>query len=201
LGVVQILLDRRLSLDLRGAVALVAQAQPVEVTLDHQEAVVNFIAGRLEVLLLEQGEQNDVVKAVLAEQAHNPARVVAAIRQLTKWVRRQDWSPILDAYARCVRITRDLEDVYEIKPDLFHLSAEKALYGAYLTISNSLKADYNIGDFLAAFEMAVPAITHFFEDVMVMDENPAIRENRLALLQALTGLANGRADLSYLVGF
>src|SRR5690606_18970559 len=49
LGLVQILADRNLSLNLRGAVALVAEAQPVEVALERQEEVIDFIVGRLRV--------------------------------------------------------------------------------------------------------------------------------------------------------
>jgi len=54
---------------------------------------------------------------------------------------------------------------------------------------------------LAAFETMIPAVTRFFDEVLVMDEDAALRENRLALLQAIAGLAAGRADFSQLQGF
>lgn len=101
LGVIQILLDRRLTYNLRGAVALVADQQPTPVTDEQQNAVIQFIAGRFEGLLLEQGHANDVVKAVLAEQAHNPARALAAIRRMSQAITGAEWEAILDNSARC----------------------------------------------------------------------------------------------------
>jgi len=46
-----------------------------------------------------------------------------------------------------------------------------------------------------------PAITRLFDAVLIMDDDPAVRENRLALLQRVAGLARGVADLSVLEGF
>ena len=152
-------------------------------------------------MLLDSGEQHDVVEAVLAEQSHDPAQAVIAIGQLTQWVRRENWAEVLDSFARCVRIIRGLDESYMLKPDLLAESAEKQLLAAYQAMQNELPQGYGIGDLLGAFEKQVPAVTAFFDEVMVMAEDEAIRENRLALLQTLTGLARGRADLSHLSGF
>lgn len=200
LGLVQILLAQGVSLNLREAIALVAAQQPAEVTPEAQNAVLEFIVGRLRVLLLENGEKHDVVEAILAEQGHNPARAAEGIRELSAWTDRADWSNTLDAFARCVRIIRSIPNQYDIQPEHFATPAEEGLYAAYQTLQ-SLPADANIGAFLALFAEAVPAVTAFFEGVMVMDENPALRENRLALLQGITTLTEGRADMSELVGF
>jgi glycyl-tRNA synthetase beta subunit len=47
----------------------------------------------------------------------------------------------------------------------------------------------------------IPAITAFFDKVLVMAEDQAVRENRLGLLQSIAALSNGIADLSKLEGF
>jgi len=47
----------------------------------------------------------------------------------------------------------------------------------------------------------VPAVSRFFEDVLVMADDPAVRTNRLALLQRIVALADGVADLSKMEGF
>ena len=54
---------------------------------------------------------------------------------------------------------------------------------------------------MAALRQMQPAISRFFEDVLVMDEDRAVRENRLALLQHIANLPAGIADLSALEGF
>ena len=55
--------------------------------------------------------------------------------------------------------------------------------------------------FIAGLRRLEPAITRFFEAVLVMDEDLTVRANRLALLQHIADLARGIADLSELEGF
>ena len=88
---------------------------PVEATPEIQQAVLEFIHERLRNALLEQGARYDIVDAVLAAQGHNPARAAQAVKALEAWVSRPDWSSILPAYARCVRITRDLKERYTVE--------------------------------------------------------------------------------------
>jgi glycyl-tRNA synthetase beta subunit len=58
-----------------------------------------------------------------------------------------------------------------------------------------------VDDFLNAVQPMIPAITRFFDDVLVMAEDASLKENRLGLLQRLAALASGVADLSKLEGF
>ena len=59
----------------------------------------------------------------------------------------------------------------------------------------------SVDGFLNAFFPMIPVINKFFESVMVMADDEAIRENRLALLQRVAQLADGIVDLSKLEGF
>ena len=113
---------------------------------------------------------------------------------------RPDWSTILDSYARCVRITRD-KPAYELHSEALTPAESVALYEAAREAHAKLSERDNVNGFLLAFEPLVPVITAFFNKVLVMDDNPATRENRLALLQYVAALAKGRADLSKLSGF
>ncbi|MBN1563039.1 MAG: glycine--tRNA ligase subunit beta [Anaerolineae bacterium] len=201
LGVVQIVLDRGLDLDLYEAVARVAALQPIRVSQAVQREVVAFIIGRLDVLLHEEGWAHDVIAAVLAEQGHNPARALQGIAELADWVARDDWHTILDNYARCVRITRTEAATYPVDTGLFEDEIETELFAAYETATNALADEVNVDAFLSAFAPVVPVIQRYFEQVMVHAEDQAVRENRLGLLQALAALAHGRADLSELAGF
>jgi glycyl-tRNA synthetase beta subunit len=58
-----------------------------------------------------------------------------------------------------------------------------------------------VDDCLGALLPLIPAISKFFEDVLVMAEDPAARENRLGLLQRIGSLAKGIVDFSKLEGF
>jgi glycyl-tRNA synthetase len=201
LGMVQLLTHHKLDVSIRDLLNIAAAAQPIDVTADQRQAVMDFVRGRLEVWLLEQDWPHDVVQAVLAEQAHNPTRTLAGIAELREWVSRDDWENILDGFARCVRITRDLETQQSVDESLLSEEAEKLLFSAYEEAAAKLDADSNVDAFLSAFAPMLPAVTHFFDDVLVMAEDDAVKRNRLALLQRISFMATGRADLSHLSGF
>jgi len=197
IGTVQPLIEHDMDFDLRAAVAKAAKLQPIEVTQGVQEQVLEFIAGRLSVLLKESCRY-DVVDAVLAAQSINPAGAVRAVKELQAWVERDDWNEILPAYSRCVRITRDQDKVFEIHPDLFVEEAEKKLYQAVDAVPASFE---DVHTFLNAVVALIPAINEFFDSVLVMAEEESIRENRLGLVQRIASMADGIADLARLEGF
>ena len=86
-----------------------------------------------------------------------------------------------------------------MRPDAFTLPAEQTLWVAYQEAAAS--QDGTVAQLVAALRNLVPAITTFFIDVLVMDEDMAVRNNRLALLQHIASLPKGIVDLSYLEGF
>jgi glycyl-tRNA synthetase len=201
LGIVQILVDNAIMIDLRDAINLVSQGQPVDVTGDVKTQIVEFVKGRLDSWLDDEYDfTRDVINAVLTVQAHNPARAVVGIGELAQWVARDDWESILDNFARCVRITRD-EAPQSIQADAFVEPQEQALYAALQTAQSNLSDADNVAGFLSAFEPMVPVIAEFFDNVMVHADDPSVRNNRIALLQAISRMADGRADLSHLDNF
>jgi glycyl-tRNA synthetase len=163
--------------------------------------VLYFIIERLRVILLDEGFRHDVVDAVLAVQGGNPYLASKAIKELSRWVARSDWDKILPAYSRCVRITRDLTSRYEVKQDSLIESAEAELFTVLNAAEGSARAAGSVDGFLEAFMPLIPPINRFFDTVLVMDEDPHLRENRLGLLQRIASLAEDVADLSRLEGF
>jgi glycyl-tRNA synthetase beta subunit len=118
------------------------------------------------------------------------------------WVARPDWAPILDGYARCVRIVRSQTKdggPWTVDESKFVDEAEKALFQAVK--ASVVRPPSSVDEFLTTIEKLIPSITEFFDKVLVMAEDPAVRGNRLGLLQQIAGLANGIADLSKLEGF
>jgi glycyl-tRNA synthetase len=200
IGLVQMLVEHQQRIDLRQMLTKAAEIQPVRVTEKHIEACLDFIATRQEALFLEE-YPHDAVEAVLAEQAHDPAGAAAAIAQFDAWRLREDWPLLLQAYARCVRITRDLSERFAVNPELLSEPAEVELYRAVLSLGSDAADTGSIDAFLRKVETLLPAITIFFEDVLVMEEDPRVRQNRLGLLQRIAHLADGVANLSHLEGF
>jgi glycyl-tRNA synthetase len=201
LGVVGNLIDWDLDFDLREALKVAAKHLPVAMSSESLEGCLEFIVERQRNLLLESGERYDVVDAVLSAQGQTPTRAAQAVGELKGWVERPDWNEILPAYARCVRITRDLEETYPVKQGDFELSAEEELHQAVLTVEALERQQGSVNDFLNAFLPLIPVINDFFDQVLVMTEAQAQRQNRLGLLQRIAALADGVADMSRLEGF
>jgi glycyl-tRNA synthetase len=222
LGLVTILLEKGLDFSVRAGLEKAAALMPLDIKPEAIAEADAFVQRRLEGLLRERGYAHDVVQAVLAERGHNPALALAAAEDLTKAIRPTQvikldsmeseaeigepdiipWEELLDSYARCVRIVRNIDEHYELHPELFSEPAEKALYEAYLKVQSRLSGNATAADAIAAIrELLVDPITTFFDDVLVMVDDETIRNNRLALMQAIRDLTKGFADLSQLQGF
>jgi glycyl-tRNA synthetase beta chain len=117
-------------------------------------------------------------------------------------VKREDWSSILDGFARCVRIlkSKDVDNKKQNKVDekLFVEPQEKELYAALQAIQSQPSS---VNELLETIQKLIPSINNFFDKVMVMAEDKKIKENRLALVGQIANLSHGIADLSKLEGF
>jgi glycyl-tRNA synthetase len=203
IGIVQPLIEHAIDFDLRAAVQKSAGLQPVEVSPEVQAQVLTFITGRLGVVLKDSGYRYDVVEAVLAEQSDRPTAAAKAVKQLAAWVARPDWNTILPAYARCVRIIRsapaDERAIQAVDKTSLEEDAEKGLYTAIqATVQH---APVSVDEFLGMVVRLIPDINTFFDKVLVMAQEPALRRNRLALVGQIANLSHSLADLSKLEGF
>ena len=201
LGVVQPLLEHGVDFDLADAVKKSAKTQPIEVNDGVQKQILGFLTGRLSVVLKDMGYKYDVVDAVLAAQANNPAGAARAVKQLQAWIGREDWHEILPGFARCVRITRDQEKTFGVLEKAFVEKEERELFAAFQKAEATPRPEGSVDDFLNAFVPMIPSINAFFDKVLVMAEEKTLRENRLGLLQRISSLSDGVADLSKLEGF
>ncbi|MBT6061992.1 MAG: glycine--tRNA ligase subunit beta, partial [Anaerolineae bacterium] len=203
IGVVQPLLEHDLDFDLNEAIAETAKLQPIEVSDGTRAKVLEFIEGRLRVVLRERGNAHDVVDAILGQASQNPARAAKSVEELTAWVARPDWEEILPAYSRCVRIIRSskAEDdgQWTVDSSKFVDEAEKMLYAEVEKTVNRQPSTVN--EALNAVVELIPAINNFFDKVLVMDEDEAVKQNRLALVGKIASLTEGLADMSHLEGF
>ncbi len=201
LGLVQSLTAFDLDFDLAEGLALASANLPISSDEAVQKSCLEFIIGRERSSLTDQGFRYDIVDAVLAAQGQNPAGVMRAVRELGNWVARPDWNLILPAYSRCVRITRDQKSRYTIDPTAFEEPAELDLYASLQQLEKTGRRAGSVDDLLNAFTPVIPVINAFFDKVLVMDEDAAVRANRLGILQHISGLADGIADFSKLEGF
>ncbi len=91
------------------------------------------------------------------------------------------------------------DQIKEIEDDRLELAEERALFDEIIRVSALLEPLYSSREYSQALTLLAeihPTINQFFEQVMVMDDDPVIRANRLALLGRLKGLFDRVADLS-----
>jgi glycyl-tRNA synthetase len=203
IGIVQPLIEHDVDLNLAEAVEKSAKTQPIAVNAETQKQILDFLTGRLSVVLKDMGYKYDVVDAVLAEQSASPAAAARAVKQLQAWVGREDWSSILPGYARCVRILRSQTDDRGLKTEVNEKALieaeEKNLYKALRSTVSCPPSSVN--EYLEIVVALIPAINAFFDKVLVMAEDEEVKQNRLALVGQIANLSKGLADLSKLEGF
>ncbi len=198
LGIVQNLIAAEQPFDLIAGLQATAACQPVAVSDEIIAAVSAFIQRRLQGVLRDEGFAHDVTEAVLAEQGHDPARARQAVAALSVATEAPDWMEPFTAYARCKRIVRNLDETYDLNPDAYTEEATRALHLAYESVQGSVVDIPSLVQSLA--ELQAP-IDVFFENVLVMADDPTVRAARLALVQHIAALADGLADLSRLKGY
>ena len=201
LGICQNLIQWELNFDLHWALREAARVLDKDIAPEDQVACLEFITGRLRGMLLEMGYSYDIVDAVLAEQGHDPFGALVGVRELSAWTAREDWGELLPAFSRCVRITRDLDTVYSVDEAGFQEDSETALHQAINHAEANMTGKTSIDAFLSAFVPLAPVVNRFFDEVLVMAEDPSVRQNRLALVQRVAGLSKGVVDMSRLEGF
>jgi glycyl-tRNA synthetase len=201
LGIVQNLAEAGLSFSVRDGVAKAARLLPVAATQAAQDKAVAFIAGRLENWLRDLGNPYDVVQAVLAERGDDPAAARRTVIALAAAVAQPDWPAVLTAYARCKRIVRKLPEQYPLDVAADAELATQALLAAYQAVAPAVQTAGDVAALDAALHALVGPINTFFDRVLVMAEDEALRRARLGLVQHIAALPDGVADLTLLQGF
>jgi glycyl-tRNA synthetase beta chain len=201
LGVIRMLIEKELAIDLSTLLALVAPVFGDKIT-DASAALTEFVYDRLAGGLREQGFSAQEVDAVLALQPQrlsDVAKRLAAVRAFAALPE----SPALAAANK--RIGNILKKAGEVDPHvnvaLLQEDAEKGLYAAIQKLLPESTAQFEAGDYTASLQTLAALhgpVDAFFDDVMVNAEEMDLRLNRQGLLKSLHVAMNRVADLSRL---
>jgi len=110
LGIVQVLIEKNLTLGLQDIISLAAALLPVPVSEGTLREVNDFIHRRLQAWLLDQGFRRDLADAILAEQVDNPASAYKAITALSMWIQQPEFAQLLRACSRVARLVRKYDE-------------------------------------------------------------------------------------------
>ena len=165
-----------------------------------QVDVAEFLRLRLRNVLEAEQIRYDAADAVLGD-VDDIYNVLLRARAVTAFTGQKDAARSMQAFVRVANIARKnaAETIY---PERFHMAEEKALYQAYTSTKSAVESLVSGEDFEGAIdaltELAAP-IDAFFDNVMVMDKDEAIKDNRLALLRGVDGIIREVADFTRLV--
>jgi len=226
IGIVRILLDKGYHLSLDEAVDRAIELYKDKIPSETKASVLDFFKARIDATIRSQGYSYDVSDAVLSVDATDVVDAIARARTLTEFKQRDDFDVIYPAFNRVLRIIPERsgksplrkakggrrkaevkkefripkgEDVNE---QLFVDDAEKRLYHELSRLEPSLAksaATRKYNDLLEQLATLQPTIDNFFDEVLVMTDDQALRKNRLALLNQLADKLYLVADFTKLV--
>src|SRR5690606_12584860 len=157
-----------------------ARRQPIDVAPEAVAEAERFVARRLEQSLLDEGLPVHVVRAV-RPHAGSPARAAETAADLAKLLAPPTFERLTTALQRVLRIVPD-DVAAGYDPALFTEPAERELHAAFAA---DLPADPTLPEFYETATTLIDPIDAYFDDVMVMAEDPAVRANRLGFLAAI----------------
>ena len=196
LGIIRIILEKEYSISLNEFIDESGRQLKEKMERPGQqvkEEVLDFFRVRYQNLLLDKEYPFDVTDAVLSISFDELLDVQGRIDALRKARELKDFESIVIAFKRAMNILKGSPPKREINPALFAESAEKNLYQSFLKAKERIDLHLNKRDYSSALlemtQMKKP-VDDFFEGVMVMVEDEAIRNNRLGLLDEI-----GRAFL------
>jgi glycyl-tRNA synthetase beta chain len=202
LGVLRILIERGLNLDV--AELIVAAVKQVKPEASEQELaeVFGFFGERLKVYYEEQGIRTDVFAAVVARGWKNPFDLGQRFKAVQNFLEMPEAKNLIAANKRIANILRQAgEQDYQLDPALFETSAEISLQAEVTKLQKDIQPYLAKGDYTSVLRQLAALrapVDKFFDEVMVMDEDLAVRNNRLALLRRLRALFLHTADLSHI---
>ena len=205
LGILRIVLESRLEIDLLEVLAAAAAAQPVQ-RAGVADEVYDFIAERLRGMLLEQpGTTPEMLDAVLANRPRSPLDAVTRLAALKDFLLLPDAIVLAGINKRIANILKktQVSRDWVVDPQALSEEAERALHQALTELRDPVldsTRQRRYADSLQALVGLRAPVNDFFDRVMVMDEDAAKRNNRLALLRDVQVLLGGVADLSRLPG-
>ena len=198
----EILWARKLDLDVDAAMTEACRLCEVDDAM--RERIMNFLHQRLLVQLREKGSEHELAALAISVTGRVPNQVMHLLEALSG-VRNQEW--FVGLVNSAVRVRNILQKAgrearpgerVEVKDELMKVQAERDLDSAVVTLEPAVRMALAAHDWHKLMELLSklsPVVTTFFDDVMVMDPDEAVRENRLLILERCGALFSEIGDI------
>ena len=222
LGIIRILQDRKLPINLDSTVHQAIVEYDVQLVDETKSSVLDFIKERMRGILLTQQYTPDLADAVLAADRVDVVDILKRASALAEFRLTPNFEAVYNALNRVLRIlpenttVKEESDIFSrleriltedipgllIVTSLLHEDAEKELYDCIIKAEPDIERSIETraySELLTQLAELQPAIDTFFDDVLVMAEDANLRGNRLALLNRIAQHVYAVADLTKLV--
>ncbi|MDR9867320.1 glycine--tRNA ligase subunit beta [Lactococcus cremoris] len=162
---------------------------------NHAE-ILEFVKARVQKLLLEKLDRYDIVEAAINSSNFDITNMMESAFVIDGHKLHEPFKPAIENVSRSINLVKKAADIAEINPALFEEDTEQALYDAVISLQNQWTYKPCEEKFRAIVHTLAPAIEAFFDNVMVMAEDLAVRDNRIALLSEVVALTSVMADFS-----
>ena len=204
LGVLRIMIECGLPLDVQQLLDKAQAAYPDSILkAEISTQVFDFMLERLKAYYQSQGFNLDSIDAVLICRPTSPLKVAQRLHGIESFRNLPEAVSLASANKRIHNILKKAEESFPDEPDqtYFNHAAERRLYDEMEAVSEKIAPLLKQGEYQMALQHLATlrdAVDHFFDHVMVMDENPTVRINRLAFLQKVRLMFLQVADISVL---
>lgn len=164
-----------------------------QVTTDKEEtlaALLSFIKGRYSNDLIAGGKGSEAVEAATAVLFDDIVDCNQRVAALSAIAHHETFTLLAGAFKRVTNIIKD-HDESEVAPDLLHEEAEQRLFSLFVQVRDQCRPLLDKREYGAALQAILSMkepVDRFFDEVMVMAEDEAVRQNRLSLLTAIAHL-------------
>jgi glycyl-tRNA synthetase beta chain len=198
LGIVSILTEKGYELSIADVMAPALKGNE-DVTADLME----FFKLRIENILLDKGYSHDLVQSVLSHAVNASFKdIYARLDSASAFKAHEKYNNLLIGLKRVSNIIPDdLSSGASVDPSLFKEDDEKELYDSFIKIKDCIEAKIKVSDFSGAIEdttLLTEPINRFFDSVLVMDKDEAIKNNRLRMLSDIALTVSSIVDFSKL---
>lgn len=215
IGIIKIVIERKLNLSVNSIFS-----KSIELTLnsiDKQKKdnleqsefevlkdIVEFISDRFKNLLVDEGYSVNVIDSVISLDFDNIPNSFNKIKALEKFRKQKGFGELAVAFKRVVNIAKD-DPVAEVDANLFRDNSERVLYDNFIDIKNKtdvyfdnqgITTEKDYTEALNLIKTLKEPVDNFFDNVMVMDKDEKLKNNRLALLSEIKELFFQISDFS-----
>ncbi len=198
LAIINILIENKIYLNIYDLIKYSLKNYNVE-NNEITDSIIEFLKNRYKTILIEKGFRADEIDSILNTEFNDIFDSYLRISSLHKFRKSEEFAALLAALKRMSNILKGVNEFVDFNKELIKENAEKELYEHHLKNQEKFEKYYFDKDYENCMEVLSgykDLVDKFFDDVLVMDKDEAIKNNRLTLLNMIVSTFKKLIDFS-----